>query len=262
MASDARVADPVQDAFRRACADLDRRLRAGEPVAAEEWVGAAGPLAADADLAVELIFTEYVAREELGESPSADDFCARFPAHADRLRRLFGVDQLLLESTAGSRKNAADTPGGKGGAPAGRTAGAYELLERIGSGGMGVVYRAWHPVLRREVAVKLLRGGGADRLAREAEAVARLNHPNIVQLFEVGEQDGQPFLALEYVPGPNLRDRLAGRALPPAAAAALVETLARAVHHAHERGVVHRDLKPANVLLVVDSGQWAVGSGQ
>ena len=260
MASDARAADPAQDAFRRACADLDRRLRAGEPVAAEEWVGPGGALAADADLAVELIFTEYVSREELGENPSADEFCARFPAHADRLRRLFGVDQLLLESTAGTRKPSADTPGGRGGAPAGRTAGAYELLERIGAGGMGVVYRGWHPVLRREVAVKLLRGGGADRLAREAEAVARLNHPNIVQLFEVGEQDGQPFLALEYVPGPNLRDRLAGRALPPAAAAALVETLARAVHHAHERGVVHRDLKPANVLLEVGSGPWAVGS--
>jgi WD40 repeat protein len=100
----------------------------------------------------------------------------------------------------------------------------------------------------------LLAGAHADaerraRLLAEADAIARLQHPNIVQIFEVGESDGLPFLALEYVPGGSLAQRLGGAPLPPRAAAALLEPLARAVHYAHERGVVHRDLKPANVLL-------------
>jgi serine/threonine-protein kinase len=119
---------------------------------------------------------------------------------------------------------------------------------------MGVVYLAWHEPLRREVALKLLRpaalaDGAAARLRTEAEAAARLQHPNIVQVFDVGEHDGRPYLALEYVEGGSLADAVRGRPQPPADAAALVEALARAVQHAHERGVVHRDLKPSNVLL-------------
>ena len=93
-----------------------------------------------------------------------------------------------------------------------------------------------------------------DRFCREAEAAARLQHPNIVQIYEVGEQGGQPFLALELVAGGSLAEKLADTPLPAAEAAWLVETLARAVHHAHQTGIVHRDLKPANILLALDSG--------
>jgi WD40 repeat protein len=126
---------------------------------------------------------------------------------------------------------------------------------------MGVVYLARHEPLRRLVALKLLRVtalcGDAVRFRTEAEAVARLQHPNIVQVFEVGEHDGRPFLALEYVGGGSLAEAVRGKPQPPAEAAALVEALARAVQHAHERGVVHRDLKPSNVLLqrTEDRGQ-------
>src|SRR5439155_24716563 len=90
------------------------------------------------------------------------------------------------------------------------------------------------------------------RLGAEAEAVARLQHPNIVQIYEVGEQGGRPFLSLEYVDGGSLAQRLDDAPQPPAAAARLVETLARAVHAAHRQQVVHRDLKPANILLTAD----------
>jgi serine/threonine-protein kinase len=141
-------------------------------------------------------------------------------------------------------------------APAGSpTIPGYELLGELGRGGMGVVYKARQVQLDRLVALKVvLAGEHADpreqaRFRSEAEAIARLQHPNIVQIFEVGEHDGRPFLALELLEGGTLADRLAGTPLPPRAAAELAETLARAVHSAHQRGVVHRDLKPANILF-------------
>ena len=96
--------------------------------------------------------------------------------------------------------------------------------------------------------VPALAGGDAARFRTEAEAVARLQHPNIVQVFEVGEHDGRPFLALEYVEGGSLL-QLAGTPQPPLEAARLLKTLARAMHHAHQQGIIHRDLKPANILL-------------
>jgi serine/threonine protein kinase len=105
------------------------------------------------------------------------------------------------------------------------------------------------------VALKVILAGAhagteqRDRFRREAEAAARLSHPNIVQVYEVGEHDGRPYCALEYVEGGSLARRLAAGALPPDGAARLVEVLARAVQHAHERNIVHRDLKPANILL-------------
>jgi eukaryotic-like serine/threonine-protein kinase len=132
----------------------------------------------------------------------------------------------------------------------------YEIQAEIGRGGAAAVYLSRHLLLGRSVALKvMLAGTGADqawRFREEAEAVARLQHPNIVQVFEVGEADGRPFLALEYVDGGTLSDRLRGSTMPALAAAAMAETVARAVDAAHESGVVHRDLKPANILLTGD----------
>jgi hypothetical protein len=132
----------------------------------------------------------------------------------------------------------------------------YENLGELGRGGMGVVYKARQRGLNRLVALKMIldstHAGPAQltRFRREAEAVARLQHPNIVQIHEIGEQDGRPFFSMELVSGGSLARHLDGTPLNPRAAAALVETLARAVHAAHQCGIVHRDLKPANVLLV------------
>src|SRR5262245_16346141 len=128
----------------------------------------------------------------------------------------------------------------------------YEVLGVLGRGGMGVVYKARQIRTDRLVALKV--PGHLDletrvRFTAEAQAAARLSHPNIVQVYEVGEHNGRPFLALEYVDGGTLAATLTGVPLPPRAAAALDETLAAAVGVAHAHGVVHRDLKPANVLL-------------
>src|SRR5947208_10168373 len=120
---------------------------------------------------------------------------------------------------------------------------------------MGVVYKARQLGLNRLVALKMILSGahaGATERGRfmaEAEAVACLQHPNIVQIYEVGEQDGRPFFSLEYVDGGSLHQKLNGTPLPSKQAAALVETLARAMAAAHQCGIVHRDLKPANILL-------------
>lgn len=135
----------------------------------------------------------------------------------------------------------------------------YEILEVLGQGGMGVVYRARQARLNRIVAIKAIRADwnfGREALRRfqaEAEAIARLQHPNILQIYDVGEHAGQPFIVMEYCVGASLASRLRGaEPLPPAEAAGLVRTLAGAVHYAHERGVIHRDLKPSNVLLNED----------
>ena len=146
----------------------------------------------------------------------------------------------------------AATPGGTGQVP------GYEILDKLGEGGMGIVYKARHLKLGRVVALKMILSGGharAAELARfqtEAEAIARLQHPNIVQVHEVGEHEGKPFFSLEFCGGGSLDRKLKGTPLPPAEAARLVQTLASAMQAAHEKNVIHRDLKPANVLLAED----------
>jgi serine/threonine protein kinase len=131
----------------------------------------------------------------------------------------------------------------------------YEILGVLGRGGMGVVYKARQPGLKRLVALKMILAGGhasAEDLARfrcEAEAVAHLQHPNVVQVFEIGEDDGRPFFSLEFVEGTSLAQKLAGKPQTPRQAAEMIHVLAGAVAAAHARGIVHRDLKPSNILV-------------
>jgi WD40 repeat protein len=131
----------------------------------------------------------------------------------------------------------------------------YEVRGELGIGGMGVIYRAYDLKLKREVALKMVRAdrrvrpGDLARFRTDAEALARLRHDNIVQIYEVGESNGRPYFTLELAEGGSLEKTLNDRPQPPDNAARLVETLARAAHYAHQRGVIHRDLKPGNVLL-------------
>jgi serine/threonine-protein kinase len=134
----------------------------------------------------------------------------------------------------------------------------HEVETVLGRGGMGIVFRARHVRLNRPVAIKMLLAGAyaqpteRERFRREAEAVASLRHPNVVQVYDVGEVDGHPYFTMEYVDGGSLAQKLTGTPPPARAAAELLTTLAAAVHAAHVAGIVHRDLKPGNVLLAAD----------
>jgi serine/threonine protein kinase len=263
-----RPAEPdAEQRLRQACAELCQRLRAGEDSVAEDLFRRCPDLAADADAALELLYTEFVVREELGTPLAPAAWHDRFPHWGERLDRLWQVHGLLARSRSGDTGSTSATLAPEGGGPfviatrpgrgpdEGGQPGGYEVFEELGRGGMGVVYKARQVGLNRLVALKMILAGEfasveeQARFRREAEAAARLDHPNIVRVYEVGEADGRPYLALEYVPGGNLADRLADGPLPAGAAARLVETLARAAHAAHEHGIVHRDLKPANILL-------------
>lgn len=247
--------------LRRACAEIDRRLRAGEDCRSEEILAASPDLAADSESTLELVYTEFAVRDELGMKPSPEAWYARFPSIRSELQALFEVHQCVCDTALiQSAGSVADQPAVVNPATAvdGRprlTVGPHEILCEIGRGGMGVVYQARRLGLNRIVAVKMLLGidhatpQQVQRFRDECEAVARLQHPNIVQIFEMGEQDGHPYFSLEFVDGGGL-DQLLARSLPTSREAAqLVETLAMAIGYAHERGIVHRDLKPANVLL-------------
>lgn len=162
--------------------------------------------------------------------------------------------------TATDSEDDARFPTGRGEALPSRL-GDYDLLEVIGRGGMGVVYRARQRRLQREVALKLLPGGEfaqpefRRRFRQEAQAAARLRHPNIVAIHEVGEHEGVAFYSMELVAGMTLAERLTGGALHPRTAAEYLRTIADAVQHAHQAGILHRDLKPANVLIDRASNQ-------
>jgi serine/threonine protein kinase len=162
----------------------------------------------------------------------------------------------LPPATLGASTQPIHSAGGRPRPPAQIRIPGYEVLEELGRGGMGVVYKARQVALDRLVALKMLLHAGhaseatLERFSREARIIAQLRHPNIIAVFDASEHDGVPFLAMELATG-SLREQLRGP-MTPDEAAALVETLARAIHHAHEYGIIHRDLKPANVLLTAD----------
>ncbi len=241
--------------------DQCERWNLGQRVPSESYLQRHPEIPGDSDYSFELVYGEFLLRESCGDPASIEEFLWRFPAHADRLNRQLTVhrqldsletlkdDRLSLETTQPGLPAPAQGPGPRIKVP------GYEVLEELGRGGMGVVYRARQTRLEREVALKMVRPDGMDdremvvRLLAEARAAARLKHPNIVQIFAVGDHDGRPFIEMEYLEGGSLGRLLDGRPWPARDAARLVERLALAISEAHRLDIVHRDLKPGNVLF-------------
>ncbi len=229
--------------------DLRERWRSGQRPTAEEYLGRFPQLAAAEESAVDMIYAEFLAREKLSEHPTVAEYAARFPQYSTVLADQIQLHQAFDETMSG-QPTVGET---ERNLPA-----DYEILEEIGRGGMGVVYRARQTGLNRLVALKMVRHADLandellSRFRAEAEVVASLHHPHIVQVYDYGEHDGCPYLALELVEGGTLADRLEGNPWNVRRAAQLVEQVARAVHFAHEHGVVHRDLKPNNLLVSAD----------
>jgi tetratricopeptide (TPR) repeat protein/tRNA A-37 threonylcarbamoyl transferase component Bud32 len=250
-------------------ADLENRLKLGEEARVEDYLGRFPALTEDAAVVLVLIATEYRQRRTRQPDLGVQEYFARFPQYAAPILRFLSDPrpsqaEAVTLSTAGKSSafcHDASTPGFPGPRGAPRRwpeLPGYEIIEEIARGGMGVVYRARQIKLNRIVALKVILSGAhasereRAQFQREAEAVARLQHPHIVQIYEIGEQNALPYFSLEYVDGGSLAKKLSGTPVPAKQAAQLTETLARAVQVAHEQGIIHRDLKPGNVLLTSD----------
>jgi tetratricopeptide (TPR) repeat protein len=244
--------------------DLEFRLSAGEVARVEDYLSRYPQVAENSDAVCDLIVAEYRLRRRHQRDLTPAEYQRRFPHLGTDLAK------LLAEVPGSTRLEAAPSdsappgevtlieetklkPGQLPGWPTDLP--DYHIVGELGKGGMGVVYKAVQLSLNRVVALKMIRAGAyasPDLLARfhlEAEALASLQHPNIVQVYEVGQHCGWPYMTMEFLEGGSLDDVLAGKPQPPRTSAELVETLARAMHCAHLRGIVHRDLKPANILL-------------
>jgi serine/threonine-protein kinase len=227
--------------------------------------------AASQDQRLQAVLHAYLQAVDMGQAPDRQELVRQHPEFASELAAFFR-DQDKLEKLArpmqaeasglSATDPVADAPTlaprtmDAGESPSTfRSFGDYELLEEIARGGMGVVYRARQVSLNRPVALKMILAGqlasGTDvqRFRSEAEAAANLDHPHIVPIYEVGEHEGQHYFSMKLVAGGSLAQHVDRFRQDFRAAARLMATVARAVHHAHQRGILHRDLKPANILL-------------
>jgi WD40 repeat protein len=212
--------------------------------------------------ALERACDRFEAACRAGQRPRIEDYLAEMP-EAGRpalLRDLRALERAYGGDGAPTIERPTEPAGGETAAmePARPAIAGYEILGELGRGGMGVVYRARQLRLNRPCALKMIRAadlaGARDavRFLAEAEAAARLRHPNIVQIYALGDCDGRPYLEMEYVEGGSLGERLDGTPWLPRPAAELIKMLARALEAMHGAGIVHRDLKPANILLEAD----------
>ncbi|MCI0461864.1 MAG: serine/threonine protein kinase [Gemmataceae bacterium] len=197
---------------------------------------------------VELLL-EWEERQDQGRPLTPEELCLDWPDQLVELRRqirLLGAVGRLLE-----------LDGGPAAAPMLPVIPGFEILGKLGGGGMGVVYRARDAALDRVVAIKVPHWGvltshnAKARFEREARVLAQLRHPNIVPIHAAGLTEGQPYFVMDYVPQGSLADQLPRFRAQPERVTALVERVARAVHHAHQRGILHRDLKPSSWCFLI-----------
>jgi len=211
----------------------------------------------DSDERLAQVLVELTDCVQRGERVDIDSVCGEHPDLSDELRQLWGA--VMIADAIGSHKSESAAAESKGSALMSLRLpcefGDYRLLEEVGHGGMGVVYRAWQISLNREVAVKMiLRGPLAssadrERFRAEAEAAARLDHKGIVPVYDFGEHDDRPYFCMKYVKGRTLAQVLAEGLMTARDSARILAAVARASHFGHRQGVLHRDLKPSNIMI-------------
>lgn len=208
---------------------------------------------------LDLVYLEWAVRQEAGIDSPPEEYWRRFPQIFDQLVRQwdleYGLDQLSSDP-GWNAETAPSRPPTE--LPCGTSVGKYRIISPVGSGGQADVYRAVHPDLARDVILKRLRGadplspGDGETARQEGRLLARLEHPNIAQVYDVGLDDGAAYLVLEYVPGLSLEERQRTQPLDGPAQARLVAQIARATEAAHGLGILHRDIKPRNIVVRSD----------
>jgi serine/threonine protein kinase/tetratricopeptide (TPR) repeat protein len=236
--TDAETSTPLTQQVDQACDRFEDAWKTGRQPRIEDFLDAV-PEPGRPEFLHHLLVVELQYRMRGGEQPTPEDYRPRFPGYHRTIEAAFGkVSSAACDLLIG------------------RTLSHYRVVERLGAGGMGVVYRAQDLALGRATALKVLPAGFTAslqaRLLREAWASARLQHPGIATFYEAGEVGGVEFIAMEYVPGRTLRDRLREGPLPVEQALALVAGVLEALAHAHAAGILHRDIKPANLMLAED----------
>jgi serine/threonine protein kinase len=267
--------------------DQRERWHRGDKRRVEQYLEDHEELRSDEKLLLDFVCSEFSLRQEHGETPTVAEYVERFPALASQLELLFEVlraidgepslhafdpdSRILSQSPSTHHTGSHRTPtplvrqkpasvdeSAVNGSP--RLFGPYELIGEVARGGMGIVYKARQPKLDRIVAIKTIvpqqfeSESAVRRFQVEAEAAAKLDHPGVVPIYDVGEQDGEHYLCMAYVDGESLATRVARGPLAADEAARIVRDVAEAVQHAHDRGIIHRDLKPANILI--DNTGW------
>jgi serine/threonine protein kinase len=243
-------------------ADQQQRWLTGERLPAEHYLAEYPALAQDAEAGLELVYAEFLLREQQGEAPSVEEFVRRFPTYAARLRQQIELHDALDSRTSETPETGSKTSPAlkieltQPGHDIPQQFGRYRVLKRLGQGGMGRVYLAHDRELERQVALKVPTLSTEDdpsllsRFLREARAAAGLHHPNLCPVYDVGQVDGIPYFTMAYIEGQSLAEVLRKNVpFPQSQAAELIRTLALALEEAHQRGVVHRDLKPSNVMI-------------
>src|SRR5262249_44820 len=242
---------------------------AGNHVPIEAFIDRHPEIQSEANSVIDLIYSEVLLREELGESISWEEYYQRFPVYAAGLRPQQSIHQMMQSFSASTVQSTVPEPRSDRAnldtveieltaPPAFPKVKGYEIEGVLGEGSHGIVYLARQLSLGKQVALKMLRDEAVLRpeyhklLQRDAKVLAALDHPNIMRVIDFGASDGLPFYSLDYVKGCRLAKRLHAGPLAAREAAQLVKTLAHALHAVHQKEIVHRDLKPANILLAED----------
>ncbi len=248
---------PPHDLMAVLRADQQRRWERGERPPAEAYLALPQVRAAGDEVALDVIFSEVVLRQDRNECPTADEYVRRFPAFERPLRLLFTDEQGMQSSFRGNttvdRLTAPAPARPSAGVP--ETVGNYRIVMALDAGGQAAVYRAVHTGLGKDVVLKLSHRplpadqAGQDHLAVEGRILADLDHPNLARVYDLGTHDGRLYLVMELVRGRTLEQHARQANLSPREAAALVAKVARALAVAHGRGVIHGDIKPKNILI-------------